>query len=223
MKPQDIRTLDLGIVDYREACLIQKRYVREVLSEDAVDYLLLLEHKPVITFGRVTDENNILDREYFSSLGYDIVRSERGGRITCHMPGQLVIYPILDLRRIKKDISYYIDLLEICVVRALERLGVKAYRIHGKRGVWTDLGKIAFIGVKGKSWVTCHGVAVNINNDTEPYKRINPCGVKGVRVTSARLMLARPVDMKRAKHVFSSVFRDVFTRERKESCHGIET
>jgi lipoate-protein ligase B len=223
MKGPGIRIIDLGIIDFREACSVQERHVREILlGEDRTDRLLLLEHEPVVTFGRIGDENNILDREYFVSAGYDIVVSERGGRITCHMPGQLVIYPILDLRRIKKDISYYIDLLEECVIRSLGRLGVKACRAPGKRGVWTERGKIAFIGVKGKNWITYHGVAVNINNDTEPYTRINPCGIKGVQVTSARKMRGRPLDMKMTKRVFSSVFRDVFVRERKERYHGTE-
>ncbi len=145
------------------------------------DLLLLLEHPPVVTLGRTAREAHVL-----RSDGLDVVEVERGGDVTFHGPGQLVGYPIFDLRRppYRQDLHWYLRTLEDALIVALAELGIPAERNAGYTGVWTRGRKIASIGVHVKQWVTWHGFALNVTTDLAQFERIVPCGIPGVEMTS---------------------------------------
>jgi len=145
------------------------------------DVLLLLEHPPVVTLGRTAREAHVL-----RSDGLDVVEVERGGDVTFHGPGQLVGYPIFDLRGppYRQDLHWYLRTLEDALIVALAELGIPAERNAGYTGVWTRGRKIASIGVHVKQWVTWHGFALNVTTDLAQFERIVPCGIPGVEMTS---------------------------------------
>ena len=145
------------------------------------DLLLLLEHPPVVTLGRTAREAHVL-----RSDGLDVVEVERGGDVTFHGPGQLVGYPIFDLRRppYRQDLHWYLRTLEDALIVALAELGIPAERNAGYTGVWTRGRKIASIGVHVKQWVTWHGFALNVTTDLAQFERIVPCGIPDVEMTS---------------------------------------
>jgi lipoate-protein ligase B len=202
-----MRIIELGITPYEEALKVQTEVLEKRISGDAEDTLILVEHSPVVTLGRLDGESNISDKRYFEDCGIPVFRSGRGGKTTFHAPGQLVLYPIIDLEKRKKDIAFYIDFLEKTVACSLKVLGVGAYRKKGVRGVWADFKKIAFTGIAVKRWVTYHGVAVNINNDTEGFRHIHPCGDSTISVTSAKEVLARALDMDKVRSIFARQFQ----------------
>ncbi len=200
----DIR--DLGTVRYEDALRVQTELLEERIAGKVPDMLIIAEHDPVVTLGRTAEESSIIDRGFFEKENIPIIPSGRGGKVTYHALGQLVLYPIVDLAGKKRDISFYIDFLERTVAKGLNCLGVPAGRISGKRGVWVRDEKIAFIGIAVKRWITFHGVAININNDIAPFSRMHPCGESGIRVTSAKIELGREIDMTAAKGIFADRF-----------------
>jgi lipoyl(octanoyl) transferase len=169
-----------GVVDYALASALQERLVAE-RGAQADDVLLLLEHPPVYTLGRGADPTFLGEA---AGGVVAIVRSSRGGQVTYHGPGQLVGYPILDLRRHRCDVRWYVAQLEGVLIAVLARFGIEAERRAGAPGVWTDGRKIASIGVAIRRWVTWHGFALNVGPDLTPFERITPCGISGVRMTS---------------------------------------
>ena len=176
------RTLDLvlaGRVSYRAALEWQRALAQERLAGRCNDLLLLLEHEPVVTLGRIAESAHLLHPE-----GIDVVEVERGGDVTYHGPGQLVGYPILDLTRYRQDLHWYLRTLEEALIDGLGRLGLAAGRESGRTGVWTRGRKIASIGVHVKRWVTWHGFALNVTTDLAAFDRIVPCGIPGVVMTS---------------------------------------
>lgn len=201
---------DLGVVGYEEALRFQAEVLDRRIKKEIPDTLIVLEHYPVVTLGRLSEEESITDRPFFEESGIPVIRTGRGGQVTYHAPGQLVMYPVMDLSEKKKDIAFFIDFLERTVTASLNELGVPAARVRHKRGVWSRGKKIAFIGVALKRWVTFHGLAVNINNDVKPFSHMHPCGRDDIRVTSARHLTGRELDMTAVKKVFSDRFaRDV--------------
>jgi len=170
----------LGVVDYGVATALQERCVAE-RTEGGDDVLLLLEHPPVYTLGRGADP-----RFLGAAAGHDvpIVRTSRGGQVTYHGPGQLVGYPIVDLRNHRCDVRWYVRQLEGVVIRALARLDLDAERCPGAPGVWTRGHKVASIGIAIRRWVTWHGFALNVGGDLAAFEHITPCGLDGVRMTS---------------------------------------
>jgi lipoate-protein ligase B len=205
--------IDLGLKEYMEALAVQQDVLLKRIERRVPDTLLIVEHYPVITMGRSSLDNTVLDRRFFDEKGIEIIRTRRGGAITYHAPGQLVFYPVVDLRDKKRDISLYIDMIEKAVTSAFVSLGVPASCGGGRRGVWVEEKKIAFIGISLKNWVTYHGVSVNINNDIVPFEKIDPCGEAGIRVTSARIFLGKELDMSEAKNVFADAFTRVLEQE----------
>lgn len=170
----------LGVMEYGVATAAQERWVaRRGAGGD--DVLLLLEHPPVYTLGRGADP-----RFLGAAVGGDvpIVRTSRGGQVTYHGPGQLVGYPILDLREHRCDVRWYVRELEAVMIGALDRLGLEAERRPGAPGVWTRGRKVVSIGVAIRRWITWHGFAVNVDMDLAAFERITPCGLDGVRMTS---------------------------------------
>ncbi len=204
---------DLGIKSYEDTLRIQSELVRERQDGEVSDTLILVEHEPVLTLGRLTGEEHILNKDFFTRNHIPIVQTDRGGSVTYHARGQLVIYPIMDLSRGKRDIGAYLDFFERTVVNSLHLFGIPAERMDQKRGVWLGGKKIAFLGIAVKKWVTSHGVSVNINNGLEPFSMINPCGDKDIRVTSVKEYTGREMDMAHAKSIFAKTFEKDFIAE----------
>jgi lipoyl(octanoyl) transferase len=162
---------DLGIIGYQEAFGLQELLVADVRDDMLRETLLLMEHPLVYTVGRSGSEGNVLDPSV------EVVRVNRGGDITCHGPGQLVGYPIINLGHRGKDLRRHLRFLEELLICTVADFGVTAYRVEGRTGVWTDSGKLASIGVGVRHWVTMHGFALNVGNDLAAFRRINPCGI----------------------------------------------
>lgn len=175
-----VEVLDRGVVPYLEALEYQRSLARDRI-EGRLDHdvLVLLEHPPVVTLGRGAHAENVLHDE-----GIDVVEVERGGDVTYHGPGQLVGYPIFDLRNYRQDLHWYLRTLEQALIEGLAILGIPAERSAGYTGVWTRGRKIASIGVHVKQWVTWHGFALNVTTDLGAFDRIVPCGIPGVQMTS---------------------------------------
>lgn len=173
-------------VAYTDALAVQIELARRRQADEAPDTLLLLEHPATITLGRGTDDADLLtDAQELSARGIAVVRTDRGGEITYHAPGQIVGYPILDLRAHGQDLHRYLRDLEEVLVRALNTFGLRGERIPGLTGVWVDGAKIAAIGIKVSRWVSMHGFALNIAPDLSPMRRdFIPCGIKDRDVTS---------------------------------------
>lgn len=210
---QGIDVRDAGIMDYAEAVDLQSDLQGKRAAGLISDTIVMLEHYPVVTVGRLTEPSGMLDGDFFSERNIPVVTSPRGGEITYHAPGQLVMYPVIRINTKKKAVSSYIDLLEKMTVKALDRIGVKAMRMAGRRGVWVQGRKIAFTGISVKRWVTAHGVAINVNNDISPFTRMHPCGEKDIRVTSVKDILGFEQDMREVKKVFADQFSLGIERE----------
>jgi lipoyl(octanoyl) transferase len=175
-----LEVVQAGTVPYEDALAWQRE-----LAEDRIagrlthDVLLLLQHPPVVTLGRNSKAAHLLQ-----PAGIDVFEVERGGDVTFHGPGQLVGYPILDLRAYKQDLHWYLRTLEQALIEALAILDIPAERNPGLTGVWTRGKKIASIGIHVKQWVTWHGFALNVTTDLAHFDRIVPCGIQGVQMTS---------------------------------------
>lgn len=150
---------------------------------------LLLEHDPVITLGRGGGRENLILPPYeLEKLGIELAETDRGGNITCHGPGQLVGYPVLNLSCWQEDVHWYVEQLEEVLIQALDRVGIIAGRKAKYTGVWVGNQKIAAIGVSVRRWITGHGFALNVDNDLSLFSRIVPCGIPEFGVTSLRSM-----------------------------------
>jgi lipoyl(octanoyl) transferase len=184
---------DLGRGSYEETLELQRDLCRRRISGDlADDLLLLVEHAPVVTLGRGTRASSLpIPVSHLRRRGIEVHEVERGGDVTYHGPGQLVGYPILDLRRHREDLHWYLRQLEAVLIHALGRLGVEADRRPGLTGVWTRGRKIASIGIHVKQWVTFHGFALNLNTNLSAFDLIVPCGIPDVVMTSVARELSR--------------------------------
>lgn len=203
--------LDLGLIDYEEAFKIQRELVAKRALGEIEDSFLILEHPPVFTIGRSGSRANLLfDEKTLNERGIRVLDVDRGGDITFHGPGQLVVYSIIDLKNRARDLHKYLRDLEEVAISFLKRYGVAARRIEGATGVWVGNAKIASIGVAARDWITYHGLGININTDTKYFSMINPCGMKDVRVASLREILGRAVPMYEAKKNLMAEFERVF-------------
>ncbi len=188
-----LRVSDLGRRPYREVLDLQRDLCRQrAAGELAEDLLLLVEHEPVVTLGRGTRPGSLpISPAELERRGVPVVEVERGGDVTYHGPGQLVGYPILDLRGHRQDLHWYLRTLEDGLSAALGILGVEAGRRPGLTGVWTAGRKIASIGIHVKQWVTFHGFALNVTTDLSLFDLIVPCGIEDVVMTSVAEELLR--------------------------------
>ena len=202
----------LGSVPYAEGLRLQDELVASRRAGETPDTLLLLEHPHVITLGSSADEAHVLvEPAERDRLGIEVFEVGRGGGVTYHGPGQLVAYPILDLKPDRKDLHAYLRDLEEVLIRVAGAHGVSAQRRPGLTGVWTDAGKLAAAGVRVSSqWITSHGVALNVSSDLSFFDRIVPCGIVGEGVTSLEHELGRPVHMEHVARAFTEAFADVF-------------
>lgn len=184
---------DLGRSSYAEVLELQRRLCRQRMSgEISDDVLLLVEHEPVVTLGRGLRPGSLrLSPEELGARGLQVFDVERGGDVTFHGPGQLVGYPIIDLRNHREDLHWYLRRLEAGLIVGLARMGIEAGTTAGLTGVWTRGRKIASIGIHVKQWVTFHGFALNVTTDLSYFDLIVPCGIPGVIMTSVARELAR--------------------------------
>ena len=204
----------LGLVEYEDGLLIQRLIEQERQRGTLPDTLLLLEHPPVITLGRGrrTSQQILCSPERLQELGIDVAETDRGGAATYHGPGQLVAYPILQLRGAERDVHQYLRLLEEVVIRTLVEFGIEAHREVGRTGVWVRGEKIASIGVHLSRWITRHGLALNVTNDLTPFDLIVPCGLSGVRMTSMERVCGRPVSLDQVEEALIAHFGSLFAR-----------
>jgi len=191
---------DCGLADYREVLALQQELQEQRRAGAVTDTVLVVEHPAVITLGaRKTANKLLVGGEELAGRGIDLVEIRRGGGATAHNPGQLVFYPILHLQELRLDINEYVRTLEALGIELLAGLGVKSGRRKGSPGLWVGQRKIASIGVRVSRFVTCHGMAVNIQNDLSIFDLMVPCGLDGVEMTSVRKETGQTCDMEQAK------------------------
>jgi lipoyl(octanoyl) transferase len=204
----------LGIVPYVEAWELQKELADKRKRGEIEDVLLLLEHPSVYTLGRRGDLGHVKSGpELLARFGASVVRTDRGGDVTWHGPGQLVGYPILSLEPDRKDVVRYVRDLEEAILRVLADFDVKGERVSGLTGVWAGDEKVAAIGVRISRWVTSHGFALNVCNSLEPYGHIVPCGIVGKGVTTLSRLARRPITVEEVAERMVVRFAEVFERE----------
>lgn len=195
-----MRIRDLGTIDFAEALALQESLAAGVAAGMVPETLLLAEHPPVYTIGRGKSRANVLDQ------AVRVVETNRGGDVTFHGPGQLVGYPIIDLGRRGRDVHRYLRFLEEFLIHVSAGTGVAAHRVEGRTGVWTGDGKLASIGVGVRRWVTMHGFALNVANESTPFRAINPCGIAFCPITSLSVILGRPVLLDDVRNSVAELF-----------------
>lgn len=200
MSLRKLQIRDLGLAEYRQVLELQGRLQQMRRDGEIVDTVLLVEHPPVITLGARKSANKlVVDERELARHGIDLVAIRRGGGTTAHNPGQLVFYPILNLRELHLDINQYIRTLEAIGIELLAGVGVGSQRRKGFPGLWVGHRKIASIGVRVSRFATCHGMAINVQNDLSIFDYMIPCGLDGVEMTSVRKETGRTHDMKEIK------------------------
>ncbi|HET7585491.1 MAG TPA: lipoyl(octanoyl) transferase LipB [Gemmatimonadaceae bacterium] len=210
--PPELWTWALGVRPYAEVLELQRQVARaRIAGEIAQDMLLLVEHSPVVTLGRTAKpEHLLLSADALAARGIELFEVERGGDVTYHGPGQLVGYPIIDLKRHRQDLHWYLRQVEEVLIRALARWDIRAERNPGLTGVWTQDRKIASIGIHARDWVTWHGFALNVTTEPAAFDVIVPCGIAGVEMTSMAREAGRPVAIWEVTVAVRQAFADVF-------------
>ena len=201
---------------YAEALDLQRALAEERRHDRIPDTLLLLQHPAVITLGVKTDggrSNVVATPERLQALGIDIYEAGRGGDVTYHGPGQLVGYPILDLKPDRQDVHRYVRDLEDVMMRVCADCGIQAGRIQGCSGAWVGAEKIGAIGVRISRWIASHGFAFNVNTDLSHFQLIVPCGISDRGVTSLAALLGRPVPMEDVEAAVVRHLGDVYERQ----------
>lgn len=203
--------VDLGRIGYGEALTLQKKLFDLRLAGSIHDTLLLLEHDPVITIGTAGGgENLLVDEARVRAAGVEIHHTDRGGNITYHGPGQLVGYPIFDLRAHGKDVHLFLRNLEQAVIGILGAYGIEGEAVPKLTGVWVGGDKICSIGVAVRRWITYHGFALNVSPDFDHWSFIHPCGLVGREVTSIERILGHGVEMAGVKALAAQKVGEVF-------------
>ncbi len=200
---------DLGLIDYQEAWQLQQELVKEAIRYET-NFVILCEHPKVLTIGRLADGSNLkVDEEAINGQGISLIKIDRGGDITLHAPGQLIVYPILHLSPLGKNLKSYLNKLEQVVIDLLMGFDIVATRLPGKTGVWLGSRKIASIGIGVRKWVSYHGIGININTDLSLFEMIRPCGLDVKMTSLAEIQKAR-IDMDDIKkRVISSLTRNL--------------
>ena len=214
--------VDLGLMGYAEAYALQKRVVAARKAGAIENMLLFCHHPHVITLGRSGKRENLLASEQvLRQKGVEFHATDRGGDITYHGPGQIVGYPILNLGAIRRDVVWYVRMLEEAMIRATAEFGITAERVGGKTGIWVRAGnseeKLAAIGVHISRWVTSHGFAYNVSTDLRYFDLIVPCGIAGGKATSLEKLLGRSVEEKEVAPRIARHLGELFALEIKEA------
>jgi len=210
----DVRRL--GLIPYGEALEMQRALVEERRAGRVPDLLLLVQHPPVLTVGVKGDggrSNILVPAERLAELGVEVHKTGRGGDVTYHGPGQVVGYPIIDLRPDRCDVHRYVRDLEEVMIRVCGDYGVDAERVKGMTGAWVGRDKIGAIGVRISRWITSHGFAFNVSTALDHFDLIVPCGIRDRGVTSLARLLGRDVPMAEVEDAVVRRFREVFARE----------
>jgi lipoyl(octanoyl) transferase len=206
----------LGTVSYPEALAMQRALVEDRRAERVGDLLLLLQHPPVITLGVKGDggrSNVVATLERLAELGIAVEETGRGGDVTYHGPGQIVGYPIVDLRPDRQDVHRYVRDLEEVMIRTCADYGLQAGRIKGLTGAWIGAEKIGAIGVRISRWITSHGFAFNVSTRLDHFQLIVPCGIADRGVTSLEQAAGRSIALEEVQERIAHHFADVFDRE----------
>jgi lipoyl(octanoyl) transferase len=205
-----------GLVPYDEALAMQRALVEERRADRIPDLLLLLQHPPVITLGVRADSsrtNIVASDERLAELGIEIHETGRGGDVTYHGPGQIVGYPILDLRPDRCDVHKYVRDLEAVMFRVCADYGVAAGPIAGLTGAWVGTEKVGAIGIRISRWITSHGFAFNVSTDLAHFRLIIPCGISDRGVTSLERVTGLSLPLAEVEEAFVRRFAEVFERE----------
>lgn len=206
-----IRYLDLGRMNYRQAYDIQETIHKDCTLNMLEDTIIIQENNPIFTLGRNSKkEHLLLSVESLNKIGIEVEYVDRGGDITYHGPGQLVISPIIHLKNYINSIHQYVRNLEEVVIRLLQRYNINGHRIDGATGVWVGLDKIAAIGIAIEYGVTRHGISININPNLSHFEYIIPCGIRDKGVTSFEKLGVDSVDFKKLKNEFLIEFNQLF-------------
>ena len=209
---QKILIQDLGFKKYKSVLSLQKKLQKQRIAGNKQDTLILVEHEPVYTLGKNANRLHLLQSRDKSVEVYNV---KRGGDVTFHGPGQLVGYPILDLRNYKKSVSWYMRTLEELTIRVLNEFDIKGSRIKGLTGVWVENKKIAAQGVRISRWVTMHGFSINVCPQLSYYDGIIPCGIFDYDVTSMEECLNKKLSIKKIKNSVSEIFLELFISRNK--------
>lgn len=211
------RAFRLGFIDYEESFRLQNHLAQARREGQIEDVLLLLQHSPVITMGKSGKVQNVLAAPtLLQDKGIKMVYTDRGGDVTYHGPGQLVAYPIFNLRLHGLGVPDYVWKLEEVVIRLLVRYGIAAGRVPKLRGVWVEHEKICSLGVHLSRWVSKHGLALNVNTNLDPFHLINPCGLTNCQVTSMAKKLGRNLSMEEIESAMLQSFAEVFSLSLRE-------
>ena len=213
--------IDLGLIDYKRAWALQHLLWQKRVDGLLPDLLLFLEHPHVLTLGRRGNRSHLLvPQETLAQKEVPIFHIERGGDITYHGPGQLVVYPIFDLKGYGYRVVQYVDQLEEVIIRTLDSFGIDGKRDPLNRGVWVGKDKITSIGVAVKRWVSFHGLALNYETDLSYFSLINPCGLQGIEMTSMEKVLGTKIDKSRLYERVHFHFEQVFGQQFEEKDLG---
>ena len=192
------RFIDWGRRSYKSSVAEMKLLLEERLAGEGKDTVFLVEHDPVITMGRRARRQDIIgpfNLEKSEVSGIPVVPTDRGGGITLHSPGQLVIYPVVALELKEQNLHDLLSAYEELVIRTSRDFGIDAFRVKGKTGAWTEHGKLASIGIHLKRWITYHGIALNASNDLGIFDHIVPCGLQGIKMTSLEREAGQMIDL----------------------------
>ncbi|MBN1302374.1 MAG: lipoyl(octanoyl) transferase LipB [Melioribacteraceae bacterium] len=206
-----LQHIDLGIIGYKEAWDIQKELLKKRTLNEIPDTLLLLQHPHTYTLGKVADRKNLVGSDkYLKDNNIAVYDIDRGGDITYHGPGQVVGYPIIDLKEWKQDTHLYLRSLEEVILQVCKGYGLKAGRNEGLTGVWIEDRKICAIGIKVSRWVTMHGFAFNVNTDLSFFQGIIPCGITDKEVTSLQKETGMSIDLNQINEKIINKFVSIF-------------
>lgn len=201
----------LGVIGYSQAYHLQWELLRQRVNDEITDTLLLLEHPPTITIGKSGKLENVLaSQAQLVTEGVSLFFADRGGDVTYHGPGQLVAYPIIDLRQRGRDAHQYVRDLEEVIIRTLNDFGIKGRRDRNHAGVWVRGKEVAAIGLRISRWVSMHGFALNVNTELEHFSLINPCGFSDRKATSISKLLSQDILMETVTEGLLAHFSQVF-------------
>jgi len=204
----------LGTVDYAAAHRLQKQLQAKRIADEVPDTVLLLEHPPVLTMGRSAKEQHIIAQpDVLEAQGISVHEVGRGGDVTYHGPGQLVAYPIIDLKPDRRDVRKYMWSLEEAMIRTCKEFGLSATRIGGLNGAWIGDRKVGAVGVRISRWVTMHGLALNADSDLSHYELIVPCGIQDKAVTSISAELGRTIGVPDVADPLARHFAELYDAE----------
>jgi lipoyl(octanoyl) transferase len=219
MTDGDLRICWLGRVNFADALALQEDFVaRKREHPDAADEILLLEHESVYTIGRTPDKSSLLGSAH---LPHPLFAINRGGQATYHGPGQLMCYPIVDLRRCGQDLHRYLRWLEQMLIDFLARYEISATQREGLTGVWIGQRKIASIGVGVRHWITMHGFALNVGGDLSSFAQIIPCGISNVTMTSIEREIGKSLEVVDVAREFQRIVREKFHELRDQEAHAL--